>query len=146
MKNVRIPLAVVLMLIGVGYMVLTASNAEGIVYRTSTQVRQGADAGRSSRMTGHVAAGSLQKLGAERRVNFTLEDSDSIPIAVTYVGVAPDTLREGSEVVVTGSYDPAKDLFVAKDLLAKCPSKYEGKYEAHPTSVPMPVSPDSRAE
>ncbi len=46
----------------------------------------------------------------------------------SYKGFVPDTFKEGSDVVVTGSFDD-KGSFVATEILAKCASKYEAKLE-----------------
>jgi cytochrome c-type biogenesis protein CcmE len=43
-------------------------------------------------------------------------------VNVVYSGIVPDTFKDGSEVVVTGTLRP--DGFHATDILAKCPSKY----------------------
>lgn len=45
-------------------------------------------------------------------------------IPVAYTGVAPDTFKDNAEVIVTGSLGD-DGTFLAKDLTAKCPSKYE---------------------
>ncbi len=44
-------------------------------------------------------------------------------ITVRYTGLVPDTFKDEAEVVVTGSVE--NGTFIATDLLAKCPSKYE---------------------
>ncbi len=48
--------------------------------------------------------------------------TDTMP--VLYTGVVPDTFKSDADVVVTGQLG-ADGTFVASDLLAKCPSKYE---------------------
>ena len=45
-------------------------------------------------------------------------------LRVSYDRETPDTFVDGSEVVVEGSLGP-NGVFVARTLLAKCPSKYE---------------------
>jgi len=40
-----------------------------------------------------------------------------------YTGIVPDTFKDDSEVVLTGML--TKDGFMANDLTAKCPSKYD---------------------
>jgi cytochrome c-type biogenesis protein CcmE len=45
-------------------------------------------------------------------------------ITVTYVGVVPDTFKDNAEITVGGTLQ--KDgTFVAQEMTAKCPSKYE---------------------
>lgn len=47
-------------------------------------------------------------------------------IKVSYSGFVPDTFKEGSDVVVTGTLEN-KELFKATHILAKCSSKYQAK-------------------
>ena len=49
---------------------------------------------------------------------------------VSYEGVLPDTMQEGQELVVHGVYDGVAKTFRAKEILTKCPSKYEAKAKA----------------
>lgn len=49
-----------------------------------------------------------------------------LEIPVTYVGLAPDTFKEGSDVVVTGHLSE-EGQFEGEEILAKCASKYEEK-------------------
>ncbi len=57
---------------------------------------------------------------------------NTLPVA--YQGLLPDTFKEGAEVVVEGRWDSEQRHFHATNLLAKCPSKYEGKdyKQGHP--------------
>jgi cytochrome c-type biogenesis protein CcmE len=53
-------------------------------------------------------------------------------ITVRYAGIVPDTFKDDAEVIVSGSVK-GDGTFVAKDLIAKCPSKYEAKSKAEGT-------------
>lgn len=54
-------------------------------------------------------------------------------ITVAYTGIVPDTFKDDAQVIVTGSLGE-DGTFSGKEVLAKCPSKYEaaeksaGKY------------------
>ena len=48
-------------------------------------------------------------------------------ITVRYTGIVPDTFKDDAEVIVAGNLVPAGDMFVAQELVAKCPSKYEAE-------------------
>ena len=54
---------------------------------------------------------------------FTVE-GEAQRIPVSYEGPLPDVFKEGGEVVATGRFN-AGGLFVASEVTAKCPSKYE---------------------
>lgn len=49
-------------------------------------------------------------------------------VAVFYQGAMPDTFKDESDVVLTGTYKGEQ--FVATEVLAKCASRYEEKLEA----------------
>jgi len=52
-----------------------------------------------------------------------LKDPTKI-MKVAYSGAIPDTFKDDAQVTVTGKFDPTKQIFVATEMLAKCPSKY----------------------
>ena len=58
-----------------------------------------------------------------QKYEFVVEDLGK-EVKVTYVGLVPDTFKDGSEVVVEGR-GRADDLFEADSLMAKCASKYQ---------------------
>jgi cytochrome c-type biogenesis protein CcmE len=45
-------------------------------------------------------------------------------ISVQYNGAVPDTFKDNAEVIITGALRE-NGVFEARDLVAKCPSKYE---------------------
>jgi len=56
---------------------------------------------------------------------FKVVENDNT-IAVVYKGFVPDTFKDGSNVVITGSL-ASNGEFVATHILAQCASKYEAK-------------------
>lgn len=56
------------------------------------------------------------------------EEEGSKTVSVRYEGVKPDTLNDGWEAIVEGNLNE-DGVFVATDLLVKCPSKYEAMEE-----------------
>ena len=57
-------------------------------------------------------------------------------VHATYTGIVPDTFKNDSEVVLTGTLGP--DGFHATGMTAKCPSKYEPQAVGTPgTSGPV---------
>jgi cytochrome c-type biogenesis protein CcmE len=51
----------------------------------------------------------------------------TLSLPVHYRGVIPDTFKPGVEVIVEGGLDPGTQVFKAKTLMTKCPSKYKKK-------------------
>lgn len=58
---------------------------------------------------------------------FTLIDEQNNSEKVYYHGAKPNNFDIAPMVVVKGKYDNGK--FVASEILTKCPSKYESKFE-----------------
>jgi len=112
-------------------------NAMVYYYTVSEVQSQGENlAGKGIRISGHVQPGSIQKTGDGTAVDFQIyERSTGEVIPVFYSGLIPDTFKDDAEVVVEGVYDPGDPSFNATTLLAKCPSKYEGRGDEHPDDV-----------
>jgi len=58
--------------------------------------------------------------------SFFMKDEKGNEMKVIYEGAIPNNFETATSVVVTGSYQK-EGYFHAKDILTKCPSKYEGK-------------------
>jgi cytochrome c-type biogenesis protein CcmE len=78
------------------------------------------------KVTGTVKPGSIKTSNVNRTLKFILQDSDSanISIPVVFNGIIPDNFRSGNIAVVRGEVN-ADNVFIADQLQAKCPSKYE---------------------
>ena len=61
----------------------------------------------------------------ERRVSFVVIDigNEQKQLPVVYQGAMPDTLKQGRDVILQGSFDGSR--FLANNLVTQCPSKYE---------------------
>ena len=58
---------------------------------------------------------------------FSLQDeATGETMRVVFDGIKPDQFDEAYHVVAVGKYEAADEVFHAKKLLIKCPSKYEG--------------------
>lgn len=72
---------------------------------------------------------------AETRLEFTVYDADAVEkegaasMNVVYYGVKPGNFEQATSVVLKGKADG--DLFVADQMLVKCPSKYQGEGEEY---------------
>ena len=85
------------------------------------------------RLAGRVVPGSIHRDPRTSTVRFQVwqpldgtSGGFSAPVSVRYHGMVPDTFRDGAEVVLEGDLS-ADGIFRAETLLAKCPSRYEGK-------------------
>jgi len=69
--------------------------------------------------------------GLETALNQAVNNPDNPRLNVRYAGPPPDMLRHEAQAILTGTLD-ANGVFMAEELLLKCPSRYE---EALPEQV-----------
>jgi len=75
----------------------------------------------------HASAGFNAERGA---FTFTIKDNDGEKLNVVYPGGKPGNFDQAKSVVVIGNVKG--DVMEAKQILVKCPSKYEARGEEHP--------------
>ena len=78
--------------------------------------------GKKLQVHGYVVPGSIGMKRSTLEYRFDIQRNGKTMRAY-YTGVVPDTFKDDSEVVLTGVL--TKEGFVANDMTAKCPSKYE---------------------
>jgi cytochrome c-type biogenesis protein CcmE len=93
--------------------------------------------GRSARVHGYVAAESIERDLEGQRVRFSVQNNpphSGGPIGQTLIVEygsleTPDLFKDGAEVVVEGQLvmSQGNSIFVADNVMAKCPSKFEAK-------------------
>jgi len=67
----------------------------------------------------------IERMGGLAVVLRSAAQDSSLPrLPVVYHGVKPDLLKDASQAIMTGSLG-SDGLFYAKELLLKCPTKYE---------------------
>ena len=116
-----------------------ASNLDRIgtfqYYQTLREFEQSGAVGKAVRVHGYVALDSIQRDVPGKTVRFSVVNdpphagaaSGAPPLAVVYGTLeTPDMFKDGAEVVVEGRLG-ADSVFVADNVLAKCPSKFEAK-------------------
>lgn len=93
--------------------------------------------GRSARVHGYVANASIERDVEGKRVLFAVQNDPphaggpvGQTLAVVYESLeTPDLFKDGAEVVVEGQLvlNRGARVFVADNVLAKCPSKFEAQ-------------------
>jgi cytochrome c-type biogenesis protein CcmE len=86
--------------------------------------------GKKLQVHGYVVPGSIGKKRDRLEYQFDIQRNGKT-LRAYYNGIVPDTFKADSEVVLTGQLAPHG--FVATEMTAKCPSKYE---EAKGPSIP----------
>ena len=104
-----------------GFALFQATGRNITYYYEIDEVDQSEIADRTVKISGLVG-GEIRRDPATMKTWFAVTSTtQSLP--VEYTGVVPDIFGPGIQVVVRGHF--ADGTFVADDLLAKCPSKYD---------------------
>lgn len=114
--------------LAVAYLMSSAFSAGFVYYLTVEELLARAPevTGRFARVAGFVAPGSVDWQPSGLSLRFTLQarEQGGPAVPVVYRGPRPDLLADRVEVIVEGRLDPS-GVLVARQLLVKCPSKYE---------------------
>ncbi len=98
------------------------------------------------RVHGYVAARSIERDLEGRQVRFVVQNdpphaapaSDGARLAVIYASLeTPDLFKDGAEVVVEGRLqsEGSGTVFVADNVMAKCPSKFQAEVGAETAGI-----------
>jgi cytochrome c-type biogenesis protein CcmE len=137
-KGLQIALGGVMVAVLLGW--YAATNLEEIgtfeYFQTLEEFRS-ADVGQAARVHGFVAIGSIERDMGARSIRFAVVQDpphaapagsraqDTLPVVYGTLD-APDMFKDGAEVVVEGRMG-AGAVFLADNVMAKCPSKFEAK-------------------
>lgn len=111
--------------------IFTAMQGSTVYYQTVAEFAQKVDTGtipvEASRVNGKVLAETVSYNANRSAVTFEAVDlkNPNSKLKVSYSGIIPDTFKDDAQVVVTGTFDRNHNTFVANEMLAKCPSKYQ---------------------
>ncbi|HHN65594.1 MAG TPA: cytochrome c maturation protein CcmE [Nitrospirae bacterium] len=131
MKGKKVIILVVVMLAAFSYLLLIGMKEGSMYYlEVSEYLARARELGnRKVRVNGRVVKESLDFNTKTLTLRFILKDTkgnESLP--VVYHGSPPDLLnQDGVTAVAEGHYDLKNNVFIARQLLVKCPSKYERK-------------------
>ena len=133
-QGVQIAVGAVLAAALLGWYGAGLYDSGALAYYQTLEDFRSAGTGRPSRVHGYVAPGSIERDVPGRQVRFLLQGAPphaSAPakaanaLAVAFAGLdVPDLFGPGAEVVVEGRLT-AGGAFLANNVLAKCPSKFE---------------------
>lgn len=146
-----------LFLIAVIFMIISVTKATSEFFVTVRELKETREdlTGQNLRVSGAVIGDSITYDSATNELNFVIAhipgkddeiraagglsavlhqavvDPDNPRLTVVYQGAPPDMLRDEAQAILTGTLN-SEGLFLAEELLLKCPSKYE---EAVPNQV-----------
>jgi cytochrome c-type biogenesis protein CcmE len=128
----------------VAYMAFLGASAGWQYYMTVDECRANAEqaAGHRLRVSGTIAADSLQVAADRRQASFALAGTAG-NLSVVCTGPLPDDLAASMEVVVEGRLE-LPGLLRGDKVLTRCASKYESRRV--PAAVPSPPAPLPKRE
>jgi cytochrome c-type biogenesis protein CcmE len=85
---------------------------------------------RPVQVAGFVVEGTDKYDLASNNLLFTLREDSGDEMKVEYDGPRPGNFDNVTKVVAIGKYEPKRKVFLARELLVKCPTKYEGRVQA----------------
>jgi cytochrome c-type biogenesis protein CcmE len=123
-------------LLSLGFLAYTGVQDSKSYYVTIKELNgMGNDAySKRLRVAGNVVPGSIKRSGT--RVEFLLKENDlTLPVSYTGTEAPPDTFKDDSQALADGSFG-RDGVFHAKQLQAKCASKYAPKPGEAPAAQP----------
>jgi len=123
----KIVIGLILIIGALIFLIMSGLKETAVYYVTISELKSQKQkpAGAGLRISGVVVPQSIHWNAEKILLTFTLvEGADSLQ--VQYNGTMPDQLADAQQVVTEGFLDDS-GLFIAKKILAKCPSKYETK-------------------
>ncbi len=129
-KFLKFGSAMVVILLALGYLAYTGVQESKSYYVTIKELRGLGDGAYSKRLrvAGNVQPGSIRRSGTN--VNFVLVENDQL-LNVVYNGTEPppDTFKDNAQALAEGKFN-RDGVFYAKQIQAKCASKYAPQQEA----------------
>ncbi len=112
------------------YLVVTSLGSSGAYYLTIGEVkaRESSLQNHNVRVAGKVIGESIRWDAATMNLSFTMRDETGT-LKVRYHGPRPDNLKDDADAVVEGRLG-GDGVFLANNLLLKCPSRYESELES----------------
>jgi len=125
--------ATAVILVSLGFLAYTGVQESKSYYVTIKELRGLGDGAYTKRLrvAGNVQPGSIKRSGT--RVEFVLVENDqTLPVIYNGTEAPPDTFKDSSQALADGSLG-RDGVFHAKQLQAKCASKYAPQQPAAPT-------------
>ena len=134
--------AVAVIFILLGYLAYTGVQDSKSYYVTIKELRKMGDGAYAKRLrvAGNVQPGSIKRTGTH--VQFVLvEEDQTLPVDYTGTEAPPDTFKDDSQALADGRFD-RDGVFRAKQLQAKCASKYAPQQPGTPTNGTQATEPN----
>lgn len=131
LAKLKVPLVLLVVLVAIGWLVASGVSRNDIYVSTLDQWDPARAQRETVRVMGFVKDGSIVSHPEELVTEFVIRDEASKhALPVRFAGVTPDLFREGTSVIAAGRMQQG-GVFLATELMTKCPSKYEGVATPH---------------
>ncbi|CAN5774305.1 cytochrome c maturation protein CcmE [soil metagenome] len=123
--NRKLMIAGAILAVAVGFLIYNAIDGSAAFYMTVSELEAEGTTlqGEKVRVGGDVVDGSIVRGDIGEEIRFNVTDGVS-EIPMVYNGDIPDIFADHAEVIATGTMGP-DGVFVAEELLTKCPSRFE---------------------
>ncbi len=142
-KFLKFGSAMIAILLALGYLAYTGVQESKSYYVTIKELRGMGDGAYTKRLrvAGNVQPGSIRRSGTN--VNFVLVETDQT-LNVVYNGTEPppDTFKDDAQALAEGSFN-RDGVFYAKQIQAKCASKYAPQQQGIAAGNSMTAIPSS---
>lgn len=145
-KLLRFGLAIVVIVVALGYLAWTGVQESKSYYVTIAELQKMDNSRYSKRLrvAGNVVPGTIKRAGTH--LEFSLKENDlTIPVVYNGTEAPPDTFKDDSQALAEGQYG-RDGVFHAKQLQAKCASKYAPKKDGTGAPAQMTTSESSQPE
>ena len=135
-KYLKFGSAIGVILTALAFLAYTGVQESKSYYVTIKELRGLGDSAYSKhlRVAGNVQPGSIKRSGT--RVEFVLIENDqSLPVVYNGTEAPPDTFKDSSQALADGSFGH-DGVFHARQLQAKCASKYAPQQPSTPGAAP----------
>src|SRR3954466_15882916 len=133
-KILKFGSAIVVIVLALGYLAYTGVQESKSYYVTIKELKGLGDGAYTKhlRVAGNVQPGSIKRSGT--RVEFGLVENDQLlPVVYSGTEAPPDTFKDNSQALADGNYG-RDGVFHAKQLQAKCASKYAPQQAGQPAN------------
>lgn len=142
-KFLKFGSAIVVIVLALGYLAYTGVQESKSYYVTIKELRGMGDGAYTKRLrvAGNVLPGSIKRSGTN--VNFALTENDQV-LNVVYNGTEPppDTFKDNAQALAEGSFG-RDGIFHAKQIQAKCASKYAPQQSTSGATSNMSAAPSA---
>jgi len=145
-RYIRFGFVVVVIVVALGYLAYTGVQESKSYYFTIKELKKDESAyHKRLRVAGTVMPGSIKRTGSH--VEFMLQEEDqTLPVVYNGSEAPPDTFHDSSQAMAEGTFGH-DGVFHAKQLQAKCASKYapQQQQQGSPATVPPTATQTSQA-